>query len=168
MEKKEKHGLKYWVKKIFSIQFLSLLVAIAGVLFAYYQFVYNKTPKLTIELDMHKSDDGIVRKNVDDIHNFYGVFFYDIPLADLGYTTYLPEGIQIPYVHILNKGKKAITNLFCDIRVVYDNDFDSEMIAFNTSKFQIEHNHLKYTENKLNACSAIPIPINELLLFSPN
>lgn len=172
METYEQNRIKYWVKKIFSIQFLSLLVAIAGVIIAYYQFVYNKTPELAIELDSHKYETDIKRENVNDVRNFYGVFFYDVPMVNFGYTTEIPIGIQIPYVHIRNKGKKAITNLDCQINVVYDENFDNEMIGYNTANFQIEQYHssskFKYTENVLKAGSGIPLPLVELLLFSLN
>lgn len=127
-----------------------------------------------MELDIHKNDVEIVREKVNDVRNFYGAFFYDDnPWVDFGYTTGISWGVEIPFVYIRNKGQKAITNFECKIEVIYDENFDSTMISYNTGKFQIErtgpnYTELKYTESVLKAGSAISLPLVELVLVSLN
>lgn len=162
-----------WIKKLFTLQFFSLIVGAVAAYFAYVSFVQSKPPQLNFYMDREIGEDKVSYDLVNEIYNFYGLYFYEIPPMELGYSRGVPMGHQMPFVWISNDQDKALSNFNCNISIWHD----KHMASFDEPYFHLGNNmkitentdyhlNLEYEKDILPAGSSLPMPFPYLLLMS--
>ncbi len=146
-----------WLKRIFTLQTLAVIVGFIAALYAVKSYKDNRLSKISME---YWTNDKKIIKNVDNIVRFENLICpYERMVKLDGYG----------YPMLVNKSSKSVNNLQLTIEVNYerlgffDKDISSDysVIEHNTVTRTIK---LRYNPTILNAKSVIPFPIGKMYL----
>ena len=170
-----------WLKRLFSAQTISILIALFGAFFTYKTFYRNEPSQLSIILpemtDKVDKKDGFVIFNtydVRDITHFYCLKITDIPLIQLDYRDGIQIGTPTPFPILLNDTKKTIHSFDCSISTWWDSSlsdlYDTEWCVVSDDLNVIRQNNqsvvLKYTPDHLTPHTRISLPFEYTLYLS--
>lgn len=147
-----------WLKRIFSIQTVSVIAALVAAYYAYKSYIDNQPSQISLEYNVfHETI------NADDKQNFINLMAanYRSLAFGSGYSDgFIPNGMP----NIINKTNKSIKNFKLEVTIRFfhlafrqeDINKDFEVIENDTTFSTLK---LKYKYDVFNAQSAIPIPL---------
>lgn len=166
------------VKKIFSIQTISLIVAIFAAFFTYKAYVDNTPGQLTIELPVLNDDmDEITYIDASKIKRYFNLGFYTIPPVSINEGTMGGPLNMLLFPVIQNKTKRSFKDFTADIYIWSDGpmhqlflDSSDDTMFLDLTNYTItyrdEYNiHLRYNQNILLPNRKLPYPINSFMLY---
>ena len=179
-----------WLKRIFTVQTLSVIVAIVA---AYYTYqMYMDSRPTHIDMQYYEWDWDNKEYIISDVKNtkvFWSLFFSDAPYIQLNHHTDTPIPIYklIGFPIISNSSSKSLEHFECHVTIHFDESMKENFkrsleketqeghirILDPSVDFQVERwtdntVELKYSSNFLAAGRGLPEPFYELYLGSLN
>lgn len=167
-----------WLKKIFSLQTLSVLIAVVGVCFTYKTYIESKPGQLTIEIPvLNESKDDVSYENASGISRYFSLGFYEIPPVSINNGAIGGVDNMLLFPIISNKTDKSLKDFTADIYIWYDSNMRSlfsdskeDEMFLDLNNYNIisetDHNiHLSYKRDFLAPNQTLPYPIECFFLF---
>ena len=167
-----------WLKRIFSIQTISLMVALVAAYFTYKAYDDNKPGQLTIELPVLNDDmDEITYIDASGIKRYFNLGFYTIPPVSINYGKMGGPLNMLLFPIIQNDTQRSFKDFTADIYIwsdepmhqLFQDSSDDEMFLDLTNYTITSQNeysiHLTYNQNILPPKRMLPYPINCFMLY---
>lgn len=170
-----------WLKRIFSIQTASLIIAIFAAYYTYSAYISSLPGQLTIEfptIDEEKNKFSF--SDAHDITRYFSIGFYEIPPVSInnGFIGGINNILLFPTLS--NNTDKSLKDFSADIYIQYDGvmlnlieESKGDKFFIDTTNFDIISEdmysiHLSYNKNYLLANRRLPDPLQTLFLFKAN
>lgn len=167
-----------WLKRIFSLQTLSIIIALFGTYYTYKAFIENQPAEISFKIPKLEGE-SLIYEDARDLSNIWTLGIYKIPPVEINRA--IMGGIEnmLLFPIIGNKSDKSIQHFRCKIHVWYDHCMAklfkdskeaSELPFINSEYYTInsetEHNIVfSYNFDYLPAQTRLPNPINFFYLF---
>ena len=177
---KESHIIN-WLKKIFSIQTISLLVALVAAYFTYKSYIDNKPGDLTIEFPILNDEmDSVSYIEASNVSRYFSLGFCEIPLIPINDGRLAGPNNMLLFPIIGNQSSKSLKNFSADIRI-WSNDIGvllTDNIDTNNENGYIDITNyniisksensieLAYNKDYLSANKWLPCPLSHDNLYN--
>ena len=167
MENKKSSILSSWLKRIFSIQTFSLLVAIVGVYFGIKTFLQNEESNISLEIYDPVNRKYINMDGVSIILTIYKPYKEDMESLEL-----IDEKEKCPILLPVfrNISEKSLKNFRCEIKIEdIEYDDNEKNINKNYQVVDVDNDEydliLKYKYDVFHAQSDLPAPLDSWYCF---
>lgn len=173
----------HWLKRIFSVQTLGILISLFGAYYTYKAYMQNEPSQLSYKY--YERTDSIcdnhyitIDTDVEEITDFYSFLITNIPCIQLGYGGNVPLGDVLSFPVISNKSDKSLKSFKCYIDIWYDKSL-SEVFDENSdyswqpfgksedlkiTKKSEQSISFEYTNEYFPAGFDVPLPFNAIVL----
>lgn len=177
----QENKLIVWLKRIFSIQTLSISISLFAAYFTYMAYMENKREEISIEFPILSDEESDIQYiDVKEIKNYWHLGFYTIPPVGLNNAMLGGINNMLCFPIISNKSNKSLQNFVADIYIWHDectasmfsdsmsDDYFLNLIDYNIVSQDNCQIHLKYTRNFLPSNTILPEPIHTFMLYRAN
>ena len=164
-----------WLKRIFSIQTLSILISLLATYYAYRGFIDSRLPQATILLpSLIGEKDEITFTDASDVSHYWYLGFHEIPPVSINNGSMGGTDNIILFPRITNSNSKSINHFSAEIYIYWDDCLESifnrKESVINTKYFNIlskdaRSMELSYKSDYLAPNSDLPYPFSTLYLF---
>lgn len=175
------NNITSWLKKIFSLQTISVLVAIFAAYFTYKTYTESQISQLSIEMPvLNDSKDEITYVDANGISRYFSLGFYSIPPVSINNGMIGGPDNMILFPVISNNSDKSLKDFSADIYIWHDNIMSSlfeqskgegdfyNLTSYNVVSEDENNTHLSYNKDFLGPNLSLPNPINSFMLFLAN
>ena len=171
------NGVTGWLKKLFSVQTISLLIAVFAAYFTYKAYVSGQPGRLDVELPvLNQAKDDISYIDAEGISRYFSIGYYGIPPVTIN-NGFIggPENMLL-FPVISNQSDKSLKDFSADIHILFDdvmaplfNDSDSDESFLNLTDYDIKSRNsrniqLTYNKGNLAANKRLPDPLRTFFL----
>lgn len=174
------NNITTWLKKIFSLQTISLLVALVAGYYTYKTYKDSQPAQISVELPVlnEEKDEFIENLDTKGVKRYFSLGFYNIPLVSLNDGRIAGPENMLLFPVIGNKSKKSLKDFTADVSVWFDDNMTSlfkesrdDENFLNTASYEIKSESergvlLCYKKNVLAPNSYLPYPLKWLILYN--
>lgn len=177
------NNVKKWLRRIFSIQTVSLLIAIFAAYYTYKAYIANRPGELLITFPvLNSSQDEITYIEASEVKRYFSLGFYDIPPVSVNDARIGGPENMLLFPVVSNITDRSLKGFSADIYIwhnenmlkLFEESQTSSVFPFiNTTSYDIKSQdnyglHLSYNKDYLAANRRLPNPINTFMLFMAN
>ncbi len=161
MEKKTS-SISSWLKRIFSLQTITVVATVLGTYYAWVEYIRDKDPEISLQIYDHQHKDLI---DLTDYPLVLTFFTLDPDDSEIYFnTSNHVNNFILP--NIKNNSKKSLKNFKCKVSVRLffddlgldegDDEIGEEFEVLRTDSHSLQ---MTYKENVLHAQSSLPVPL---------